>query len=99
MLSAIVAIPQAVKRQNLSTAAVTVMQQWGDRADQLGAHDKLLAFALDGSFCNRTVLGAALARTVLIARARKDAKLCWPVSEGRRRYSRERFTPRAGAQR
>ena len=84
---------QAIKRHNLSTYAVAMMQQLRVSVDQLGGKDKLLAFALDGSYCNRTVLGAALDRTVLIARARKDAKLCWPLREGRRRYSRERFTP------
>jgi DDE superfamily endonuclease len=84
---------QAIKRQNLSTQAVAMMQQLRASADQLGAKAKFLAFALDGSFCNRTVLGAPLERTVLIARARKDARLCWPVRAGRRRYSQERFTP------
>lgn len=84
---------QAIKQHNLSTAAVAMMKQLRESVDELGGKDKLLAFALDGSFCNRTVLGAKLERTVLIARARKDAKLCWPVKEGRRRYSAETFTP------
>ena len=84
---------QAIKQQNLSTHAVGMMKQLRQKADDLGGQAKLLAFALDGSFCNRTILRAELERTIIIARARKDAKLCWPVRQGRRKYSRESFTP------
>lgn len=84
---------RAAKQQNLSTASVGMMKQLRQKADDLGGQEKRLAFALDGSFCNRTILGADLERTIVIARARKDARLCWPVSQGRRKYSRESFTP------
>lgn len=68
---------QAVKVNNLSTRAVQMMQHLRQRVDKAGGEDKILAFALDGSFCKRTVFGARLERTSLIARARKDAKLCF----------------------
>ena len=84
---------EAIKQQNLSTASVTMMKQLRQKADVLGGQAKTLAFALDGSFCNRTVFKAELERSILIARCRKDAKLCWPLREGRRRYSKEVFTP------
>ncbi len=70
-----------------------MMQQLRQKADLLGGQAKRLAFALDGSFCNRTVFKAELERTILIARCRKDAKLCWPLTQGRRLYSKEVITP------
>lgn len=84
---------RTVKMQNLSTEAVNMMKQMRKRVDDLGGKAKILAFAFDGSYCNRTVLCAELERTVVIARARKDAKLCWPVRQGRRIYSKQSFTP------
>ena len=84
---------QAVKQRNLSTEAVGMMKQLRQKADRLGGQAKTLAFAMDGSFCNRTVFKAELERTILIARCRKDAKLCWPLRQGRRLYSKEVFTP------
>ena len=84
---------EAIKQRNLSTEAVGMMKQLRDKADVLGGQAKTLAFALDGSFCNRRVFKADLERTILIARCRKDAKLCWPVRQGRRLYSKEVFTP------
>jgi hypothetical protein len=86
---------QAVKVNNLSTRAVQMMQQLRRRVDEAGGTDKILAFALDGSFCNRTVFGARLERTILIARARKDAKLCFAAKAARRVYSAAKFTPEA----
>ena len=85
---------QQIKKQNLSTAALAMFNRLRQRVDLLGGEEKTLAFALDGSFCNRTIFRAELDRSILIARARKDAKLCWPAKEGtRRKYSEEIFTP------
>lgn len=84
---------QAVKVNNLSTRAVQMMQHLRQRVDEAGGKDKLLAFALDGSYCNQTVFGASLERTILIARARKDAKLCFAAKSRRRVYSADKFTP------
>src|SRR5215510_11399858 len=83
----------AVKKQNLSTAAVAMFKQLRKRVDQLGEAEKILAFALDGSFCNRTIFTADIERVMLIARARKDARLCFPAKEGRRKYAEQTFTP------
>jgi DDE family transposase len=84
---------KAIKERNLSTEAVAMMKQLRQRVDDLAGEAKILAFAFDGSYCNRTVLCAELERTVVIARARKDAKLYWPANQGRRIYSKESFTP------
>jgi hypothetical protein len=84
---------QAIKEQNLSTKAVAMMKHLRQSVDEAAGGAKILAFALDGSYCNRTVLCAELERTIVIARARKDAKLCWPARQGRGIYSKESFTP------
>ena len=81
------------KKHNLSTQAVDMFRQMRKKVDELGGQEKTLVFALDGSYCNRTVFQAELERTILTARTRKDAKLCFPVQEGRRRYAVETFTP------
>jgi len=84
---------QAAKVNNLSSRAVQMMRQLRQRVDENGGKDKLLAFALDGSFCNKTVFRAKLERTILIARTRKDAKLCFAAGAGRRVYGEAKFTP------
>jgi hypothetical protein len=84
---------KAVKVNNLSQRAVEMMWQLRQRVDAAGATGKILAFALDGSYCNKTVLTADLERTILIARARKDARLCFAAEGGRRVYGEEKFTP------
>lgn len=81
------------KTRNLSVQAVSMFQQLRRKVDALDGVGKIVAFALDGSYCNRTIFKAELERTILIARARKDAKLSVPVREGRRQYSVETFTP------
>ena len=85
---------EAVKVNNLSQRAVQMMRQLRQRVDAAGAGDKILAFALDGSYCNKTVFTAELERTILIARSRKDARLCFAAEGGGRRvYGEEKFTP------
>jgi hypothetical protein len=83
-----------VKQRNLSrrfVGAVTEIRQAFDRA---GGEEKILVIAGDGSFCNRTVFATIPDRVVLIARTRKDARLCFPAPAGERRiYSRDKFTP------
>ena len=62
--------------------------------DAAGGAAKLLVLALDGSFCNRTCFRAPRQRTELIARARKDARLCFRAPQPSRRfYDLSPFTP------
>ena len=62
--------------------------------DDAGGRSKTLVLALDGGFCNRTVFLAPRERVELLARARKDAVLCFGASgESRRFYAREKFRP------
>jgi hypothetical protein len=84
----------AVKQHNLSRSFVHMGQQLRQELDQAGGHNKVLVLAADGSFCNRTCFAEVGERTVLLARARKDAKLCFRAPEGSRRfYAVEKFTP------
>ncbi len=82
------------KQRNLSTHAVQMMSNVRACFDAAGAAKKIIMFALDGSFCNKTVFRALRDRVQLIARARKDAKLCLRAPEGSRRfYAEEKFSP------
>ena len=85
---------QKVKECNLSRLFVQSMAAMRQAFDRAGAQKKVLVIVGDGSFCNRTVLSAIPDRVVLIARARKDASLCFRAPEGGRCfYSKEKFTP------
>ncbi len=85
---------EAVKQRNLSRSWVEMAQQLRQELDQSGGRNKILVLAVDGSFCNRTCFGGIPERTVLLARARKDAKLCFRATgDSRRFYALEKFTP------
>jgi hypothetical protein len=89
---------EAYKREqgqrNLSRQAVDLIVGLRARLDRLGGSDRTLLMAMDGSFCNRTVFRSDLDRVTLLARARKDARLCLPTSPGhRRKYDPNTFTP------
>lgn len=85
---------QARQRFNLSRRFGDSMAELRSALDQAGGEGKTLVIAGDGSFCNRTVFAAIPERTVLIARARRDAKLCLAAPAGSRRvYDVTKFTP------
>jgi hypothetical protein len=86
----------AVKQKNLSRSFVEMGKQLRQELDQAGGYGKVLVLAGDGSFCNRTCFGEIPERSVLLARARRDAKLCFRATEDslpRRFYATEKFTP------
>jgi hypothetical protein len=84
----------AVKQNNLSRSFVAMGKQLREELDQAGGRDKILVLAADGSFCNRVCFAEVPERAVLLARARKDARLCLrAVDQGRRFYAAEKFTP------
>jgi hypothetical protein len=88
------AYKQEVKQRNLSRRFVQSMAELRATFDHAGAQKKVLVIVGDGSFCNRTVLAGIPDRTVLIARTRKDASLCFRAPKGDRRfYSQDKFTP------
>jgi hypothetical protein len=87
------------KQFNLSTLALAQLQGLRQRLDQKQAHHRRLLAVLDGSFCNRTLFRVDWDRAVLIARCRKDARLCRPaVQPGPRRYDPHVFTPEQARQ-
>jgi hypothetical protein len=85
---------EARKKNNLSQQALQLMRDLRCQLDQQGGETRLLLFTLDGSLCNRVLFRAPQERFSLIARCRKDARLCWPAPAGsRRRYDPHSFTP------
>lgn len=84
----------AAKLHNLSRSFVTMMGELRQALDAAGGTQKLLVLAADGSFSNRTVFTSPVEGVELIARARKDARLCLPAPAGSRRfYAAQKFTP------
>lgn len=84
----------AVRQQNLSHSFVEMGQQLRQELDVAGGRSRTLVLAGDGSFCNRTCFAGVPERSVLLVRARKDAKLCFRAPTGSRRfYAVEKFTP------
>lgn len=86
---------RAAKRERrLSQAAVAMLRRLRSELDAAGEGGKALVGVLDGSYCNKVVLSAQLARTHVVARTRKDAVLCFPYKGGGRRvYDTATFTP------
>jgi len=85
---------EAVKQKNLSRSFVDMGKQLRQELDQAGGRDKVLVLAGDGSFCNRTCFGEIPERSVLLVRARKDARLCFRATDHPRRfYAVQKFTP------
>ncbi len=85
---------QLKKTQNLSTHTLRLVEGLRHQLDEQGARERDLLAVVDGSFCNRTMFRPRLDRVELLARCRKDARLCMPAPEGgRRKYAAEIFTP------
>jgi hypothetical protein len=85
---------EAAKRKNLSRSFVQMGKQLRLELDQAGGCNKILVLAGDGSFCNRTCFAEIPERSVLLVRARKDARLCFRAAAGSRRfYAAGKFTP------
>jgi hypothetical protein len=85
---------QMVKQRNLSRSFVEMGGQLRQELDEAGGRDKILVLTGDGSFCNRTCFAEIPERSVLLVRARKDARLCFRAADGSRRfYGVDKFTP------
>jgi hypothetical protein len=82
------------KEKNLSTQALDVVRDLRKSLDQRGGAPRWLLIVGDGSFANKTMFKADLDRTDLLARCRKDARLCFRAPQGgRRKYDKQLFTP------
>ena len=74
---------KARREKNLSTYGADIIKSCRQQLDrQHDNRDRLLVVAVDGSYCNKHVLRDLPPRTTLIGRIRKDAKLCYPPTEG-----------------
>jgi hypothetical protein len=83
-------------RKNLSITFKDSLARQRERLDELGEHLRLVVATVDGSFCNRKCLGQLPDRTTVLARTRKDSKLCFAAPAGTlKRYAEEKFTPEA----
>ena len=86
---------QHCKLHNLSTRTVEILRGLRSSLDASGYADQTLLAVCDNSFCNRTVFRAEWTRTSVIARARRDVKLCRRATEaGQRFYDVVKFTPK-----
>lgn len=87
---------RAAKREKrLARAAVAMLERLRSELDAAGGADKQMLGVFDGSYCNKVVFRAELERTHVVARARKDASLCFAFKgAGRRVYDPVTFTPK-----
>jgi len=81
-----------IKLYNLCQTTTEEIKQMRKRVDSLAGKEKILSIVMDGSYANKTIFKQEYERTVLIARTRKDSKLCYR-GEGRKIYSEQKFTP------
>ncbi len=85
---------KAKREHNLSVQTLELIRNVRLALDLRGGFDRKMLCSLDGSFCNRTIFRAHVERTELLARCRKDARLCFPAEPGqRRKYQKETFRP------
>jgi hypothetical protein len=82
------------KKKNLSTIFTDNVIQLRAAMDKMGLQAKILIMSCDGSFCNKTCMNIDLPNVIMLARCRKDAKLCFPAPEGSRKtYNEKKFNP------
>ena len=82
------------KQINLSKYFLDSLIEVRQSLDRAGAQNKPMIAVVDGSFCNRTCMGTAIERICIVARARKDAKLCFRDETGSKKfYGKTKFTP------
>jgi hypothetical protein len=88
------AFQQQQKLHNLSTYTVESLRDLRISLDAAGYTQQCLLAVCDNSFCNRTVFRAELSNTAILARARRNIKLCHRVTgQGPRFYAAVKFTP------
>jgi len=87
---------KAKRKNTMCDQSVEHMPTLRKAFDAAGARARIILFTLDGGFCNRKVFKATLDRCLVLARCRKDAKLCFAANDHahpRKKYADEKFTP------
>lgn len=82
-------------KHNLSTKFVEEVKKLRKSMDAKGFAEKTMIMSCDGSFCNKTCMAIDDSKIVMLARCRKDAKLCLPSTTGRKVYDDKKFSPEA----
>jgi hypothetical protein len=82
-----------LKEHNLSTFFVSAAKNLRKALDEMGLAAKTMIMVGDGSFCNKTCMGIDDSRIVMLARCRKDSKLCFRSTIPHKVYDDKKFTP------
>lgn len=89
------AYKEKVKTHNLSSIYVHEVEGLRRTMNKIAPQKKLLMVG-DGSFCNKICMGMNITNVEMIARTRKNARLCFEdKTSSRRTYSVDKFTPEA----
>lgn len=88
------AYKKAKQEFNLSSLFVQQIKKLRGRLDEVGEIKPLL-MVVDASFCNKTCMRVQEERIEILARCRKNAKLCFAYlgPNKRRKYAQDKFTP------
>ena len=92
----IAAYNKAKRKNTMCDQSVEHMLTLRKAFDAAGAFARIILFTLDGGFCNRKIFKATLDRCLVLARCRKDAKLCFAANDPahpQKKYADEKFTP------
>lgn len=82
------------KQNNLSITFIQEVINLRQALDAMGLEKKILLMSCDGSFCNKNCMNIDDSRIGMIARCRKNAKLCFKAEGSSRRfYNDKTFTP------
>jgi hypothetical protein len=82
------------KQKNLSTSFVDNVKQLRATMDKMGLSHKTLIMSCDGSFCNKTCMNINDPKIIMMARCRKDAKLCFRApANSRKIYDEAKLSP------
>ncbi len=85
---------QAKMSHSLSTIFVNQAKKLREYLNSLGQASLRIIFVCDGSFCNTVCMSMSICGADILARCKKNAVLCFAaVGEGRRQYSKYKFTP------
>jgi hypothetical protein len=87
---------KAKRKNTMCDQSVEHMLSLRKAFDAAGAFARILLFTLDGGFCNSKVFKAKLERCLVLARCRKDAKLCFAANDSahpQKKYADHKFTP------
>jgi hypothetical protein len=87
---------KAKRKNTMCDQAVEHMRNLRKAFDAQGAFSRFILFTLDGGFCNRKIFKSTLERSYLLARCRKDAKLCFQANDPahpKKIYGDNKFTP------